>query len=109
MIYEQKLGGEQYATIMARFNLAMLYHHEGRYKEAEHLLQRALKESRRRFGGQHPITLHIVGLYMTVIDTRLRQEGKGAGGAIQISVDESGAVEAAFTDEDEDDDSFSWG
>jgi hypothetical protein len=53
------LGEEHPNTLTSMNNLALTYHHQGRWDEAEFLLVQTAHSLRRKFGDDHPMTLEV--------------------------------------------------
>ena len=57
---EHLLGTEHLDTLHTRYNLAILYHEQGKYEQAEVLYQQVLSSQERLLGAEHPNTLKTV-------------------------------------------------
>ena len=62
-ICEQELGAQHPDTARSLNNLATLYRVQGKYEQAEPLLQQALAVFEHRLGADHPHTRRIRGNY----------------------------------------------
>ena len=66
-ICEQQLGAGHPNMAGSLNNLALLYYHQGRYREAESLLKRALHIAEEQLGASHLMTQQILKNLLTLL------------------------------------------
>lgn len=67
---EKSLGPDHSDTTRSRNNLGVMYHSEGKYEQAEQLLQRALNISEQTLGLEHLDTLNFVLIWRSSMPNR---------------------------------------